>query len=154
MRAAATLVLLIPYALSAADPVAFSLAGRWNFSVDMEGGGHGAPVIRFKQDGRKISGVYRGPLGIIEFTGAIEQEGWLRHRSDGTPGTFTFSFAVEGSRDGKPFRAVYSGSRRPDGTLAGTVEMSGSVVGRGVWTATREVPARTRSAAKDAHVAR
>ena len=32
------------------------ISGTWNFSVDLDGGGHGDPTFVFKQEGEKLTG--------------------------------------------------------------------------------------------------
>ena len=47
------------------------ISGTWNFSVDLDGGGHGNPTFVFKQEGEKLIGTYKGPLGEYKVTGSV-----------------------------------------------------------------------------------
>src|SRR5262245_11150362 len=50
---------------------AADISGTWNFSVDLDGGGHGEPTFVFKQEGEKLTGTYNGPLGEYKVTGTV-----------------------------------------------------------------------------------
>jgi hypothetical protein len=47
------------------------ISGTWNFSVDLDGGGHGDPIFVFKQEGEKLTGTYSGPLGEYKVIGTV-----------------------------------------------------------------------------------
>jgi hypothetical protein len=111
--------LLLAGALAAAD-----FSGTWQFSVDLDSdAGHGEPAFVLKQDGDKLTGSYKGPLGEHPVTGTV------------TGDTATFGFEFQ--RDDMTLKAVYTGKLAGDGKLNGTVrfEPEGPT---GKWTATRK----------------
>ena len=70
---------------SAAD-----ISGKWAFSLDIDGGGHGDPTFVFEQKANKLSETYEGPLGKHTFTGTV------------TGKTAEFSFSAEqGGQNGE-----------------------------------------------------
>jgi hypothetical protein len=101
---------------------AADISGTWNFSVDLEDGGHGEPTFVFKQEGDKLTGTYNGPLGEYKVTGAVT----------GDKAVFGFDF----NRDGQTGKATYTGSIESPTKMTGTVEFTGG--GRGKWTATKK----------------
>src|SRR5215468_9116171 len=50
---------------------AADISGTWNFSVDLDSGGHGDPTFGCKQEGEKLAGTYNGPLGEYKVTGSV-----------------------------------------------------------------------------------
>src|SRR5262245_41002706 len=102
---------------SAAD-----ISGTWNFSVDLEEGGHGDPVFVFKQEGEKLTGTYSGPVGEHNVTGTVK----------GDKAVFGFEF----TREGETFKATYTGTIESPTKMTGTVEFSGGPKGK--WTATKK----------------
>ena len=150
MRVAGALLLLLPCVLSAGDEAAGNFSGRWNFSVQLAGGGQERPVIWLKQEGSVLTGRYRGPLGVLDLSGKVEPEGWLKPASAGLTNLRRFAFYVDYGSNRNGGRALYEGAARPDGTLEGVVEFTGDVKRRGIWTAKRD-----RSALpKDSHAVR
>ena len=101
---------------------AADISGTWNFSVDLDSGGHGEPTFVFKQEGEKLTGTYNGPLGEIKVTGA----------ATGARVEFGFEFTVDG-RSGK---AAYTGTIESPSKMSGTVEFGAGT--RGKWTATKK----------------
>ena len=47
------------------------ISGTWQFSVDLDSGGHGDPTFVFKQDKETLTGTYDGPLGQYIVTGTV-----------------------------------------------------------------------------------
>ena len=97
------------------------VAGRWNFTVELEmGTGH--PVVTLKQDGEKISGTYDGRYGQSPLEGTVKEK--------------KIEFTVTMVAEGVSVAGVFSGSVDGD-TMSGTVEFDQA--GEGTWSATRAV---------------
>jgi hypothetical protein len=102
---------------SAAD-----ISGKWAFSVDIDGGGHGDPTFVFQQKANKLSGTYEGPLGTHTFTGTV------------TGKTAEFSFSAE--QAGQTAKLTYKATIESATTMSGTLTLTGSGGGgTGKWTA-------------------
>ena len=105
---------------SAAD-----ISGTWNFSVDLDGGGHGDPIFVFKQEGEKLTGTYSGPLGEYKVTGTVT----------GAKAVFGFDF----KNDDMAGKATYTATIESPTKMTGTVEFKDNGGGeRGKWTATKK----------------
>jgi hypothetical protein len=113
----AALPVFTGYTSGAAD-----ISGTWNFSVDLDNGGHGDPTFVFKQEGEKLTGTYNGPLGEHKVTGEVK----------GAKAVFGFDFTV----DGQTGKATYTGTIESPTKMTGTVEFS--LGERGKWTATKK----------------
>jgi hypothetical protein len=101
---------------------ASDISGTWNFSVDLDSGGHGDPTFVFKQEGDKLTGTYNGPLGEYKVTGSVT----------GAKAVFGFDF----NRDGETGKATYNGTIESSTKMTGTVEFTGGE--RGKWTAVKK----------------
>jgi hypothetical protein len=105
---------------SAAD-----ISGKWAFSVDIDGGGHGAPTFVLQQKAHKISGTYEGPLGTQKVTGTV------------TGTTAEFSFSAD--QGGQAAKATYKAKIESATTMSGTVSLEGGGgTGTGKWTAKKQ----------------
>ena len=102
---------------------AANITGTWNFSVDLDSGGHGDPTFVFKQEGDKLSGTYNGPLGEFKVTGTVTDN----------KAVFGFEFDNEGATH----KATYRGTIESPKKMTGTVEF-GDGAERGKWTATKK----------------
>ena len=115
------LMIAFPYStglmVSATD-----ISGTWNFSVDIEDGGHGDPTFVFKQEGEKLTGTYSGPLGEQTVTGTVK----------GDQAVFGFEFKNED----QTVKATYTGKIESPTKMTGAVEFSGGPKGK--WTATKK----------------
>jgi len=101
------------------------ISGTWNFSVDLDGGGHGDPTFVFKQEGEKLTGTYKGPLGEYKVTGSVT----------GAKAVFGFEF----KQDDMTGKATYTATIESPTKMKGTVEFSDNSGGeRGKWTATKK----------------
>ena len=118
LKWASLLFLVLTSLLSAAD-----LTGTWQFSVDLDQGGHGDPVFTLKQTGTALSGTYKGPLGEYPVTGNVTGE------------RVELSFTFD--RDGQSIKAVYKGKLESDGKLSGTLDFGGGTT-TGKWVAVRQ----------------
>jgi hypothetical protein len=103
---------------------AADISGTWNFTVDLDSGGHGEPIFVFKQEAEKLTGTYNGPLGEYKVTGTVT----------GAKAVFGFEFPQEGETG----KATYTGTIESPTKMTGTVEFSGDKgSGRGKWVANR-----------------
>ncbi len=100
---------------------AVNISGAWNFSVDLESGGHGDPTFVLKHEGAKLTGTYNGPLGEYKVTGSVT----------GVRAVFGYDF----TQDGQTGKATYTGTIESPTKMTGTVEFTGGA--RGKWTATK-----------------
>jgi hypothetical protein len=129
MRKQLSLVFFI--SLIAAFPVftghtsgAADISGTWNFSVDLDGGGRGDPIFVFKQEGEKLTGTYKGPLGEYNVTGSV------------TGAKAVFGFDFKGEITGK---ATHTASIESQTKMTGAVEfIDNGGNERGKWTATKK----------------
>ena len=104
---------------------AADISGTWIFSVDLDGGGHGDPTFVFKQEGEKLTGTYKGPLGEYKVNGSVT----------GAKAVFGFDFKQE-DMTGK---ATYTATIESPTKMKGTVEFIDNNGGeRGKWTATKK----------------
>jgi len=62
-------LLVLFAALLAIPALAADITGTWQFSVDLDGGGHGDPTFVLKQAGAKITGTFKNPQGESPVTG-------------------------------------------------------------------------------------
>ncbi len=104
---------------------ATDISGTWNFSVDLDGGGHGDPTFVFKQEGEKLTGTYNGPLGEYKVTGSVT----------GAKAVFGFDF----KNDDMTGKAAYAATIESPTKMTGTVEfIDNGGNERGKWTATKK----------------
>lgn len=94
-----------------------SVAGKWNLTVQFEGGS-GAPTVVFKQDGETLSGTYTGQFGEAPLTGTIKGKDIVFH--------------VKVSAQGYDVEFAYSGTLESETTMKGTVDLGG--MASGTWT--------------------
>ena len=104
---------------------AANISGTWIFSVDLDSGGHGDPTFVFKQEGEKLTGTYKGPLGEYNVTGSVT----------GDKAVFGFDF----KNDDLTGKATYTATIESPTKMKGTVEFTDNSGGeRGKWTATKK----------------
>ena len=104
---------------------AADISGKWTFSVDLEGGGHGDPKFVLKQQSGKLTGTYDGPLGERDVSGTV------------TGDVAEFGFSLE--RDGETVRVTYTAKIESPAKMSGTVKLEGAGEGgSGKWTAVRQ----------------
>jgi hypothetical protein len=116
-------LLVLFAALLAIPALAADVSGTWQFSVDLDGGGHGDPTFVLKQAGAKITGTFKNPQGESPVTGTLTGNAIKLER--------------KGERDGQAFTATYAGKLDAPDKMSGTVTFSGGG-GTGKWTATRK----------------
>jgi hypothetical protein len=118
----AVLVLVLNSGPTGALQKVSKLSGTWEFSVDLETGGHGDPTFVFKQEGDKLTGTYDGPMGQHEVTGTVT----------GNKAVFGF----QATDEGETVKATYTAMIDGDTKMSGTVEFSSGVKGK--WTAKKK----------------
>jgi len=117
--------LLVLFAALLAIPVlAADISGTWQFSVDIEGGGHGDPTFVLKVAAGKVTGTYSGPLGELPVTGTFKAD------------TATLVVKPKPQDDGTPVTVTYTAKIESADKMSGTVVFSAG--GTGKWTATRK----------------
>jgi hypothetical protein len=108
-------------ALLAIPAFAADFTGSWQFSVDIDGGGHGEPVFVLKQASDKVTGTYSGPLGdALPVTGTGKGN--------------TLVLELKAQVNDEAATITYTGTLDSPGKMHGTVAFS--VGGSGKWTAT------------------
>ena len=107
-------------AVQATSPI--DISGAWQFSVDLDNGGHGDPSFAFKQDKEKLTGSYDGPLGKYNITGTVKDN----------KAVFGFEFTNEDQKH----KATYTGTIESATKMSGTLEITDGPTGK--WTATKK----------------
>ncbi len=105
--------------LSAAPPAPATIAGRWQFTVELAVG-TGRPLVTFKQDGEKITGTYEGRYGKSALEGTVKEN--------------HVEFIVTVVAEGTTVSGAFAGDVEKD-RMTGTVEYEGA--GDGTWSAVR-----------------
>lgn len=116
-RSAISLFVLISVVLVSAAPA--DIAGQWQFTVELAVG-TGRPLVTFKQDGEKITGMYEGRYGKSNLEGTVKEN----HVE------FTVTVVAEGTTVSGAFSGTYENDR-----MSGDVDYEGA--GDGTWTAVR-----------------
>ncbi|MBZ5495009.1 MAG: hypothetical protein LAP85_01285 [Acidobacteriia bacterium] len=112
------LVILLPL-VSPAEPEAVDVTGTWDMTVEsQQGTAH--PSISLKQEGEKITGIYRGQMGESSLAGTIK----------GNDIGFTVSLKFQDVA----YTVNYTGSVTGD-NMKGTARFSNA--GTGNWSARR-----------------
>src|SRR6185436_17801246 len=104
------------------QPVPVSVAGDWDVTVQSPQGTN-TVLVTLKQDGAKLDGLFKSPLGELPFTGTLT----------GSEMKFTFNFPV----DGQPLLITMTGKVDGD-AVAGKADFGGFA--EGDWSATRAKP--------------
>ena len=121
LRAVAVLVLSVA-SMAGAQQTKIDVTGKWLFTVTTSAG-NGTPTVTLKQDGEKLTGHYSSSqLGEADLTGTVK----------GTIVSFAFGTDVQGTH----LDVTYSGTVESQGSMKGTVNLSG--LGEGTFTAMRQ----------------
>ena len=96
-----------------AQPVPVSVAGDWDVTVQSPQGTN-TVLVTLKQDGEKLDGLFKSPLGELPFTGTLT----------GSEMKFTFNFPV----DGQPLLITMTGKVDGD-AIAGKADFGGFAEG-------------------------
>jgi len=118
-----------------AQPVPPSVAGDWDVTVQSPQGTTNV-LVTLKQDGEKVDGLFKSPLGELPFTGTLV----------GSDMKFTFQFPV----DGQPLAITMTGKVDGD-AIAGKADFGGFA--EGDWSAKRAKPGAAAAAAAAAPAA-
>lgn len=106
-----------------------NVAGNWDVTVNSPQGSNTTPVT-FKQDGEKVSGVFRSPRGELPFEGGTLTGSDLK---------FTFTITTQGME----LPITLTGKVEGD-TMSGKADFGGFA--EGDWTAKRSTAAATTTA--------
>ena len=82
----------------------------------------GSPTFRFKQDGEKLTGQYKGAFGEAPLTGTVQGN--------------KVDFVIKIEAQGQQMTITYTGTVEKDGGMKGTAELG--EVGSATWTAKRQ----------------
>ena len=115
----ASLCIVAAALLSAAPPAPATIAGQWQFTVELAVG-TGRPLVTFKQDGEKITGTYEGRYGKSALEGTVKEN--------------HVEFIVTVVAEGTTVSGAFAGDVEKD-RMTGTVEYEGA--GDGTWSAVR-----------------
>ena len=96
-----------------------SIAGKWNVNVQTPQGDRNS-TLDLKVDGKKVTGTMASDMGETAVTGEYAD------------GKLTFNITIDAG--GQPFPLTFVGAPKPDGTLAGTIDIQGTAFN---WTAAR-----------------
>jgi len=102
---------------------AVNISGTWQFSVDLDNGGHGDPTFVFKHEKEGLTGSYDGPLGQYALTGTVKDK--------------KAEFGFEFTNEGETHKATYAATIESSTKMSGTVSFSGGGPS-GKWTATKK----------------
>ena len=105
------------FLLAAMSAFAADITGKWTFEVVTDQGS-GSPSFEFKQDGEKLTGIYKGQFGEAKLDGTVK----------GTQVDFTIT-----SENGK---IIYTGTVESATKMKGKVDISGMATG--TFTGTRQ----------------
>ena len=100
------------------------VTGVWEFAVELDSGGTGAPTFTLKQEGEKITGTYKGALGEAAVTGTIK----------GSDVRLSYKINAQGQE----VEGVYTGKLTGSDAMTGTVKFSIPELGGGKWTAKKK----------------
>ncbi|HYV06722.1 MAG TPA: hypothetical protein VFB82_19160 [Blastocatellia bacterium] len=114
------LMITMAFVVRATSPA--DISGAWQFSVDLESGGHGDPTFVFKQDKETLTGTYDGPLGQYNVAGTINDN----------KAVFGFEFTNEDQKH----KATYTGTVESATRMTGTLDITDGPKGK--WTATKK----------------
>jgi hypothetical protein len=115
-----------------AQPAPVTVAGDWDVTVQSPQGTTNV-LVTLKQDGEKVDGLFKSPLGELPFTGTLV----------GSEMKFTFQFPV----DGQPLAITMTGKVDGD-AIAGKADFGGFA--EGDWSAKRAKPGAAAAAAAPA----
>jgi hypothetical protein len=105
-----------------AQPSPATVAGDWDVTVQSPQGTTNV-LVTLKQDGEKVDGLFKSPLGELPFTGTLV----------GSEMKFTFQFPV----DGQPLAITMTGKVEGD-AITGKADFGGFA--EGDWSAKRAKP--------------
>lgn len=98
-----------------------NITGDWSVTVETSAGS-GSPTFTFKQDGEKLTGMYKGQFGESPLTGTVKG-------SD-------INFTIKVNAQGQDLTIVYSGKIESKDSMKGKVALG--ELGEGTWTGKRK----------------
>ncbi len=112
-----------PAAVPASAPQAggVNITGDWSVAVETSGGS-GNPSFTFKQDGEKLTGMYKGQLGEGPLTGTVKGA--------------DISFTIKVNAQGQDLTIVYTGTIENKDSMKGKVVLG--ELGEGTFTGKRK----------------
>lgn len=112
-----------PSSMPASAPQAggVNVTGEWSVAVETSAGS-GNPSFTFKQEGEKLTGMYKGQFGESALTGTVKG-------SD-------ISFTIKINAQGQDLTIVYSGKIESKDSMKGKVALG--ELGEGTWTGKRK----------------
>jgi hypothetical protein len=113
-----------------------NVTGDWDFTVNSPQGANTTPVT-LKQDGEKVSGIFKSPRGAVPFDGGT---------LTGSDLTFTFTITMQGMQ----LPITVKGKVESE-TMAGKADFGGFA--EGDWTAKRSTANTATSASQSAPAA-
>ena len=111
---------LLLFLAAAVLAIAADITGTWNFNVETDMGS-GTPTMTFKQDGKTLTGTYKGQLGEAPLRGTVE----------GNKVEFSFEVSPTGDKITIKYAGTLDGN-----TMKGTVDLAGQATGK--FTATKQ----------------
>lgn len=94
-----------------------NITGAWDFTVETSGGS-GSPGFTFKQEGEKLTGMYKGQFGEAPLTGTVKGD--------------DVNFSINISAQGQSLTVVYKGKITGKDSMKGTVALG--ELGEGTWS--------------------
>ncbi|HLF84624.1 MAG TPA: hypothetical protein VI837_10655 [Blastocatellia bacterium] len=112
-----------PAAMAASAPQAdgVNITGDWSVTVETSAGS-GNPGFTFKQEGEKLTGMYKGQLGEGPLTGTVKGA--------------DINFTIKVNAQGQDLTIVYSGKIESKDSMKGKVVLG--ELGEGTWTGKRK----------------
>lgn len=112
-----------PAAMAASAPQAggVNITGDWSVTVETSAGS-GNPGFTFKQEGEKLTGMYKGQLGEGPLTGTVKGA--------------DINFTIKVNAQGQDLTIVYSGKIESNDSMKGKVVLG--ELGEGTWTGKRK----------------
>ena len=98
-----------------------NITGEWSVAVETSAGS-GSPTFTFKQEGEKLSGMYKGQFGESPLTGTVKGA--------------DISFTIKINAQGQDLTIVYSGKIESKDSMKGKVALG--ELGEGTWTGKRK----------------
>jgi len=98
-----------------------NISGAWDVTVETSGGS-GSPTFTFKQDGEKLTGMYKGQFGEAPLTGTVKGD--------------DVNFTINISAQGQSMTVVYKGKITGKDSMKGTVALG--ELGEGTWSGKRK----------------
>jgi hypothetical protein len=106
---------------SAPQAGGINITGEWSVTVETSAGS-GSPSFTFKQEGEKLTGMYKGQFGESPLTGTVKGA--------------DINFTIKINAQGQDLTIVYSGKIESKDSMKGKVALG--ELGEGTWTGKRK----------------